>query len=42
MDEIIQLDRLPQRLLTAIEVVKLLNIGRAFAYRLMTRGSCRR
>lgn len=41
MDEVIQLDRLPQRLLTAVEVAKLLNISRAFAYQLMKRGEIR-
>jgi excisionase family DNA binding protein len=41
MDEVIQLDRLPHRLLTAVEVAKLLNISRAFAYQLMKRGKIR-
>lgn len=41
MDEVIQLDKLPQRLLTAVEVAKLLNISRAFAYQLMKRGKIR-
>lgn len=41
MDETIQLDRLPQRLLTAVEVAQLLNISRAFAYQLMKRGKIR-
>ena len=41
MDEVIQLDNLPHRLLTAVEVAKLLNISRAFAYQLMKRGKIR-
>ena len=34
-------DRLPERLMTAVEVSKLLNISRAFAYKLMKRGKIR-
>jgi len=34
-------DRLPERLMTAIEVSKVLNISRAFAYKLMKRGKIR-
>ena len=41
MDEILQLDKLPQRLLTAIEGAQLLNISRAFAYHLMQHGKIR-
>jgi excisionase family DNA binding protein len=41
MNDIIQLDKLPQRLLTAVEVAQLLNISRAFAYQLMKRGKIR-
>jgi excisionase family DNA binding protein len=41
MDETIRLDRLPQRLLTAVEIARLLNISRAFAYQLMKRGKIR-
>ena len=41
MDDVIQLDKLPHRLLTAVEVAKLLNISRAFAYQLMKRGKIR-
>jgi excisionase family DNA binding protein len=41
MDEIIQLDKLPHRLLTAVEVAQLLSISRAFAYQLMKRGKIR-
>ena len=41
MDEDIQLDSLPHRLLTAVEVAMLLNISRAFAYQLMQRGKIR-
>jgi excisionase family DNA binding protein len=41
MDNTIQLDKLPQRLLTAVEVAQLLNISRAFAYQLMKRGKIR-
>ena len=41
MDGNIQLDSLPHRLLTAVEVASLLNISRAFAYQLMQRGKIR-
>ena len=41
MDETIRLDRLPHRLLTAVEVARLLNVSRAFAYQLMKRGKIR-
>ena len=41
MDESIQLNNLPQRLLTATEVAHLLNISRAFAYHLMQHGKIR-
>jgi excisionase family DNA binding protein len=41
MDEVVHLDKLPHRLLTAVEVAKLLNISRAFAYQLMKRGKIR-
>ena len=34
-------DRLPERLMTAVEVSKVLNISRAFAYQLMKRGKIR-
>ena len=34
-------DRLPERLMTAVEVSKVLNISRAFAYKLMKRGKIR-
>ena len=32
---------LPERLMTAVEVARLLNISRAFAYQLMKRGKIR-
>jgi excisionase family DNA binding protein len=41
MDESVQLNNLPQRLLTAAEIAQLLNISRAFAYQLMKRGKIR-
>ncbi|MCZ7551549.1 MAG: helix-turn-helix domain-containing protein [Anaerolineales bacterium] len=41
MDEMLHLDKLPQRLLTAVEVAQLLNVSRAFAYQLMKRGKIR-
>lgn len=41
MDETIQLNNLPQRLLTAAEIAQLLNISRAFAYHLMQHGKIR-
>ena len=41
MDETIRLDRLPHRLLTAVEVACLLNVSRAFTYQLMKRGKIR-
>jgi len=34
-------DRLPESLMTAVEVSKVLNISRAFAYKLMKRGKIR-
>ena len=41
MDKILQTEPLPERLLTAVEVAKVLNISRAFAYQLMKRGKIR-
>jgi excisionase family DNA binding protein len=34
-------ENLPERLLTAVEVARVLNISRAFAYQLMKRGQIR-
>ena len=41
METQIELNHLPDRLLTASEVASLLNISRAFAYQLMQRGKIR-
>ena len=41
MENTIVDDRLPERLMTAVEVSKVLNISRAFAYQLMKRGKIR-
>jgi excisionase family DNA binding protein len=41
MDDKVELSNLPDRLLTAVEVARLLNISRAFAYQLMQRGKIR-
>ena len=41
MEQILQTETLPERLLTAVEVAKVLNISRAFAYQLMKRGKIR-
>jgi len=41
MEEKVELSNLPDRLLTAVEIAKLLNISRAFAYQLMQRGKIR-
>jgi excisionase family DNA binding protein len=41
METKIELNHLPDRLLTASEVASLLNISRAFAYQLMQRGRIR-
>jgi excisionase family DNA binding protein len=41
MEENLEIDNLPKRLLTAVEVARLLNISRAFAYQLMKRGKIR-
>jgi excisionase family DNA binding protein len=41
METKIELNHLPDRLLTATEVASLLNISRAFAYQLMQRGKIR-
>jgi excisionase family DNA binding protein len=41
MEDKVELSNLPDRLLTAVEVARLLNISRAFAYQLMQRGKIR-
>jgi excisionase family DNA binding protein len=41
MDNTSQVEQLPQRLMTAVEVAKVLNVSRAFAYQLMRRGKIR-
>ncbi len=41
MEEKVELSNLPDRLLTAVEIAKLPNISRAFAYQLMQRGKIR-
>jgi excisionase family DNA binding protein len=41
MDTHNQPNILPERLLTAVEIAKILNISRAFAYQLMKRGVIR-
>lgn len=41
MNDPLQTTILPERLLTAVEVAKVLNISRAFAYQLMQRGKIR-
>lgn len=41
MENTVQSPNLPERLLTAVEVAKVLNISRAFAYQLMQRGKIR-
>ena len=41
MEDKVELSNLPDRLLTAVEIAKLLNISRAFAYQLMQRGKIR-
>jgi excisionase family DNA binding protein len=37
----IQTSLLPERLLTAVEIAKILNVSRAFAYQLMRQGKIR-
>ena len=41
MEQAFQNDHFPERLMTAVEVAKVLNISRAFAYQLMKRGKIR-
>lgn len=41
MDDELEINNLPKRLLTAGEIAQLLNISRAFAYQLMKRGKIR-
>jgi excisionase family DNA binding protein len=41
MESKVELSHLPDRLLNAVEVAKILNISRAFAYQLMQRGKIR-
>ncbi len=41
MDNLIQPNNLPESLLTAVEIAKVLHISRAFAYQLMKRGVIR-
>ena len=41
MEDKVELSNLPDRLLTAVEIARLLNISRAFAYQLMQRGKIR-
>ena len=41
MEDKVKLSNLPDRLLTAVEIARLLNISRAFAYQLMQRGKIR-
>lgn len=41
MESKVELSNLPDRLLNAVEIAKILNISRAFAYQLMQRGKIR-
>ena len=41
MDNTTQVSILPQKLLTAVDIAKVLNISRAFAYQLMRTGKIR-